>query len=46
VATPFGDQDSSLITVFASAGALLRRGPGAPAVAAGEVVEVLPLERL
>ena len=46
MAMPFGDQDSSLITVFASAGALVRRAPGAPAVAVGEGVEVLPLERL
>jgi len=44
--TPFGDQDSSLVTVFASADALLRRAVGAPAVAVGESVEVLVLDRL
>jgi molybdopterin molybdotransferase len=42
---PFRDQDSSLITVFAVADALLRRPAGAPAAEAGEVVEVLPLAR-
>jgi molybdopterin molybdotransferase len=45
-ATPFGDQDSSLITVFAKADALLRRPPGARAVAVGEPVDVLALGRL
>jgi molybdopterin molybdotransferase len=42
---PFRDQDSSLITVFAVADALLRRPAGAPSAEAGEVVEVLPLAR-
>lgn len=42
---PYRDQDSSLVTVFAVADALLRRPPGAAAAAAGEVVEVLPLSR-
>ncbi|HWA61023.1 MAG TPA: gephyrin-like molybdotransferase Glp [Caulobacteraceae bacterium] len=42
---PFRDQDSSLVTVFAKADALLRRPPGAPAAAAGDPVEVLPLAR-
>jgi molybdopterin molybdotransferase len=42
---PYRDQDSSLVTVFAAADALLRRAPGAAAAAAGEVVEVLPLAR-
>jgi len=42
---PYGDQDSSLVTVFAAADALLRRPPGAPAVEAGGLVEVLPLAR-
>lgn len=46
VATPLRDQDSSLVTVFASADALLRRASGAPAAASGEPVEVLPLPRL
>ena len=42
---PYRDQDSSLITVFAGADALLKRSPGAPAADAGEVVEVSLLER-
>jgi len=42
---PYGDQDSSLVTVFAAADALLRRPPGAPAVEAGGLVEALPLAR-
>jgi molybdopterin molybdotransferase len=42
---PFRDQDSSLITVFAMADALLRRSPGAPAAEAGDTVEILPLVR-
>jgi molybdopterin molybdotransferase len=46
VATPFGDQDSSLVSVFAAADALLRRPPLAPAIAPGDVVEILPLARL
>ena len=45
-ATPLTDQDSSLITVFAAADALLRRPPRAPAVAVGEAVEILLLRRL
>ena len=45
LARPFPDQDSSLVGVFALADALLRRRAGAPAVSAGEVVEVLPLRR-
>ena len=45
-AAPFADQDSSLIGVFARADALVRRAPGAPAVAAGEPVDVLALRRL
>lgn len=43
--SPYRDQDSSLVGVFAQADALLRRAPGAPAVAAGGLVEVLPLAR-
>lgn len=43
--TPFPDQDSSLVTVFAAADALLRRLPGAPAAKAGEAVDILPLHR-
>jgi len=44
-ATPYSDQDSSLVSVFAGADALLRRPPEAPAAAAGDPVEVLPLAR-
>jgi len=43
--TPFPDQDSSLVTVFAAADALLRRLPGAEAATAGDEVDVLRLER-
>jgi molybdopterin molybdotransferase len=43
--TPYRDQDSSLVSVFAAADALMRRLAGAPAAAAGEIVEVLPLSR-
>ncbi|HXU99501.1 MAG TPA: gephyrin-like molybdotransferase Glp [Caulobacteraceae bacterium] len=46
IAHPFADQDSSLITVFAQADALLRRAPGAGVVTAGESVDVLALARL
>ncbi|WP_293906773.1 gephyrin-like molybdotransferase Glp [Phenylobacterium sp.] len=42
---PYRDQDSSLVSVFAVSDALLRRASGAPAAAAGEVVDVLPLAR-
>jgi molybdopterin molybdotransferase len=42
---PYRDQDSSLVTVFAIADALLRRPSGAAAAEAGELVEVLPLAR-
>jgi molybdopterin molybdotransferase len=45
-AEPMGDQDSSLVKVFAESGALLRRDIGAPAGAVGDVVEVLALDRL
>jgi molybdopterin molybdotransferase len=44
-ATPYRDQDSSLVSVFAVSDALLRRSAGAAAAAAGTVVEVLPLAR-
>ena len=44
-ALPFRDQDSALVTVFASADALLRRAVGAPAAAIGDAVDVLPLWR-
>jgi molybdopterin molybdotransferase len=42
---PYRDQDSSLVSVFAMADALMRRLAGAEAAAAGTVVEVLPLSR-
>ncbi|WP_346764269.1 gephyrin-like molybdotransferase Glp [Caulobacter sp. SLTY] len=50
VRTPDGvralpDQDSSLVTVFAAADALLRRAAHAPAVEAGGMVEILRLDR-
>ena len=45
-ATPFSDQDSSLIAVFADSDALLRRPAGLPAAAVGDVVELLRLDRL
>lgn len=41
----FLDQDSSLVRIFSEADALLRRLPHAPAVAAGDAVEVLALLR-
>jgi molybdopterin molybdotransferase len=43
--TPFPDQDSSLVAVFARADALLRRQVGAPPADLGDLVEVLPLQR-
>jgi molybdopterin molybdotransferase len=46
LARPFSDQDSSLITVFAGADALIRRPSGAPAAEAGEAVTILRLDRL
>lgn len=44
-ARPFRDQDSSLVSVFSLADALLRRPAAAPAAEPGELVEVLPLSR-
>jgi molybdopterin molybdotransferase len=44
-AAAFADQDSSLVSVFASADALVRRAGGAPALPAGGLVEALPLAR-
>ena len=44
--TPFSDQDSSLISVFARTGALVRVASHAPAVPAGGLVDILRLERL
>lgn len=43
--TPYREQDSSLMSVFALSTVLLVRQAGAPAAAAGERVSVLPLER-
>ena len=43
---PFDQQDSALVGVFARAGALMRRKSGAPGLKTGEVVEILPLDRL
>lgn len=45
LATPFRDQDSSLVTVFAEADALVRRPVGAPAAAVGDPVDALLLAR-
>ena len=45
-AEPMGDQDSSLVKVFAESEALIRRGIGAPAGAVGDLVDVLVLDRL
>ena len=42
---PYRDQDSSLVSVFALADALLRRPAQAPAAEAGSLVDVLPLSR-
>ncbi len=42
----FPDQDSSLVSVFAAADALVRRPAGTSALAAGDVVEMLRLQRL
>jgi len=44
-AQPFRDQDSSLVSVFSAADALLKRPANAPAAGEGEVVEMLPLSR-
>ena len=40
----FEDQDSSLISVFTAANALIRLAADAPATPAGMMVDVLPLE--
>jgi molybdopterin molybdotransferase len=40
----FEDQDSSLISVFAAANALICLPPGAPATPVGALVDVLPLD--
>jgi molybdopterin molybdotransferase len=45
-ATPFPEQDSSMVGVLAQADALLRRPIQAPAAVAGDIVDVLRLDRL
>jgi len=44
-AAPFESQDSSLLSVFRDADALVRLPANAPALAAGALVDVLPLNR-
>ncbi len=44
--TPFREQDSSLIQVFAQSGALIRVPPGAERLKAGTAVEVIVLDRM
>jgi molybdopterin molybdotransferase len=44
-AEAFADQDSSLVSVFASADALVRRPANAAALDVGDVIEALLLER-
>ena len=46
LATPFADQDSALVSVFAGADALLQRLAGAAAIGIGETVDTLLLDRL
>jgi molybdopterin molybdotransferase len=46
MAQALGDQDSSLVTVFAQADGLLLRPAQAPPANAGDLVDVLPLARL
>ncbi len=45
LATPLKDQDSSLLTVYSAADALLRRSVNASGAAPGDVVQALPLQR-
>lgn len=45
-ARAFEDQDSSLISIFAAANALIQLAPGAPALEQGGLVDVLPLDML
>jgi molybdopterin molybdotransferase len=45
LAEAFADQDSSLVSVFASADALVRRPAGAPPLAEGALIEALVLGR-
>jgi molybdopterin molybdotransferase len=41
---PAEDQDSSLLSPFLTANALIRRQPGAPAAAAGDLVDIILME--
>jgi molybdopterin molybdotransferase len=43
VATPFAPQDSSMLSLIARAGCLIVRKPHAPAVRAGDSVDIIPL---
>ena len=43
VATPFGKQDSSMLSRLARADCLIVRAPHAPPAAAGSRVEIIPL---
>jgi molybdopterin molybdotransferase len=43
-ARPFDNQDTSLVTIFASANALIRRAAGSPPAQCGALVEVLLLD--
>jgi molybdopterin molybdotransferase len=43
VATPFPTQDSSMLSLLARSGCLVRRPPDAPAAKAGETVQTLLL---
>jgi len=45
-ASPFDIQDSSMMSVFADADGLIVRPPHAPAAAAGDRVDILPLDPL
>lgn len=46
IATAFPRQDSSMLRLMAQAGALILRAPHAPAVEAGAMVPVIPLDAL
>jgi molybdopterin molybdotransferase len=46
VATPFKIQDSSMMSALAKSGCLILRAPHAPALQAGDLVEIVKLEQL
>ena len=46
IATAMTDQDSSLVSIFAQADGLIRQPVNAPAMATGDIVDVLLLQRL